>query len=317
MAKKANQTHKEAIDEYFSNIHSKKHVQGLLDQGEIQPLITTDGKLPYSYGEVHSIEESSKVRVLIVTNELRELYSPPYSWRSANFKKRLEQFGAEVFILPVMHDVNLNAQESKKYREKIIEMFDAQLIMGGADIDPYLYGEKVTYARKLNRARDVSELKFVRQFIKAKKGMNFGICRGHQMCAVAYHKKLIQDIQIERDASPIHLEGEHYIDYDNKSEIFNVFDEDKLLVNSLHHQAIVVTSDDKDYKVIATSMDNNPIVEGIEFKNGLGVTLQFHPELMHNETGDKILRRYVELTARQKERFYKNVNCMQLMKDFL
>lgn len=137
------------------------------------------------------------------------------------------------------------------------------------------------------------------------------------MCAVAYHKKLIQDIQIERDASPIHLEGEHYIDYDNKSEIFNVFDEDKLLVNSLHHQAIVVTSDDKDYKVIATSMDNNPIVEGIEFKNGLGVTLQFHPELMHNETGDKILRRYVELTARQKERFYKNVNCMQLMKDFL
>ena len=317
MAKKANQTHQEAIDEYFANIHTKGHVQGLLQQEELQPLITGSGKLPHSYGEFQNIQESKKPRIIIVTNELRELFSPPYSKRSANFKKRLEQLGAEVFILPVMHDINLNAKESKKYREKIINLFDAQLIMGGADIDPYLYGENVTFAKNLNRARDVSELKFVRQFIKAKKGMNFGICRGHQMCAVAYHKKLVQDIQIEEGASPVHLEGEHLINYDNKSEIFNVFDEDKLLVNSLHHQAVVLAADDKDYKVIATSMDNNPIVEGIEFKNGLGVTLQFHPELMDNDVGDRIMKKYVELTAVQKERFYKKVSCLELMKGFL
>ena len=87
------------------------------------------------------------------------------------------------------------------FREKLTNLFDAQLIMGGNDIDPYLYGEKTTYAKSVIRRRDVSELKFVRQFIESKKGMNFGICRGHQMCAVANHKKLIQDIQIVEGAS--------------------------------------------------------------------------------------------------------------------
>lgn len=317
MPQKANQSRAEAIDEYFKLIHKTPRVSKLLEQAEIRPLITNEGQLPYRRGEFVDIAQTKKTRIVIVTNELRELYGQPYSKRMANFKKRLEANGAEVFILPVMHDITLNAQESKKYREKIIELFDAQLVMGGADIDPYLYGEKVTFAKNINRARDVSELKFVKQFIKTKKGMNFGICRGHQMCAVAHHKKLIQDIQIIENADPIHIEGDHFVNYDKSSEIFSVFDEEKLYVNSLHHQAIVVPVNDKDYKVIATSLDKAPIVEAVEFKNGLGVTLQFHPELMHNETGDKIMKKYVQMATSQKEKYYSKVSCQDLMKGFI
>src|SRR5690606_5759247 len=120
-------------------------------------------------------------------------------------------------------DLNLNSPEGKAYRENIIKNFDAMLVLGGDDIDPYLYGDQVTYAMEVNRRRDVSELKFTKQFIEAEEGMSFGICRGHQMCAVSHGNRLVQDIQIERDAPMLHRDGDHAIRIDNQSPIFQDF----------------------------------------------------------------------------------------------
>jgi putative glutamine amidotransferase len=224
--------------------------------------------------------------------------------------------GADVLVLPVLHDLNLNVPQGKEFRKKIINMFDAQVILGGADIDPYLYGEATTYARGIIRKRDVSELKFVRQFIEAEKGMNFGICRGHQMCAVANHKKLIQDIQMEVAAPELHLNGTHPILVDNKNPVFSVFDKTKVLVNSFHHQAIAVSQSDKEYKITALSLDSPAIIEAIEFRNGLGHTFQFHPELMHDQTGDKILRQFVKLTTKNKT-LKGNDSCLNLFNSLI
>lgn len=317
-ARKDHQTKEAAIKEYFAKVHQTKSISSLLDQSEIQELLVNNS-LPYQKGIYSDIDgiNTKKSRFIVVTNELRELYAPPYGKRVANVIKRLESLGAEVLVLPVVHDLTLNIQEAKEFRAKLIELFDAQLVLGGADIDPYLYGEKTTYAKSVIRKRDVSELKFVRQFIKAKKGMNFGICRGHQMCAVANHKQLTQDIQIEEGASEIHLNGEHLIKTDRESEIFSIFDKDKILVNSLHHQAVIVPDGDLDYKVIATSLDARPIIEAIEFKNGMGVTLQFHPELMYNETGNKILKKFVDMSYKNKTLRNSPTPCEILMKSFI
>lgn len=315
---KDGQTRQEAIEEYFQKIHGKKSVAQLLKQSEIQDFIV-DGQLHYQKGKFKDIKNSdqNKPRFIVVTNELRELYAPPQGKRIANVIKRLESLGAEVLVLPVMHDLILSAQEARAFRNKLISEFDAQLVLGGADIDPYLYGDKQTFARDVIRRRDVSELKFVRQFIKSKRGMNFGICRGHQMCAVANHKKIIQDIQIEEEASDIHINGNHEIEIDKNSEIFSVFDSKKILVNSLHHQAVYVPDGDKDYKVVATSLDSTPTVEAIEFRNGMGVTLQFHPELMENETGEKVLRQFVSLTIKNSKLKKNKTSCFDLMKGLL
>ncbi len=317
MPRKDNQTYEQALIEYFKKINETPSLSDLLNRDEIQNLKVMD-QMVYKKGVFQELSTiGSKPRFIVVTNELRELYAPPHGVRAARVIKRLEAVGAEVFVLPVVHDLNLNAREAKEFREKLIGLFDAQLVLGGNDIDPYLYGEKKTYAKSYIRRRDVSELKFVRQFIESKRGMNFGICRGHQMCAVANHKKLVQDIQIEEGASEVHLNGEHLIDADRNSEVFSVFDKDKILVNSLHHQAVIVPEGDMDYKVIASSLDAKPIVEGIEFKNGLGVTLQFHPELMFNETGDKILKKFVDMTVRNKKGRENPISCEKLMKAFL
>lgn len=314
--KKENQTKAEAISEYFYKINNTKSLSGLLEQSEIQSLRVKE-KLPFNKGEFFDLKPAGhRPRFIIVTNELRELYGLPFSKRIQNIKKRLEMLGAEVFVLPVVHDLTLPIHEAKEFRKKIIAQFDAQLVLGGADIDPYLYGEKSVYARYTIRHRDLSELKFVRAFIAEKKGMNFGICRGHQMCAVANHKKLFQDIQEEIGASKVHLDGEHFIKVDDSSEIFSIFDSKKLLVNSLHHQAVIVPKNDETYKVVATSFDKKPVIEALEFRNAKGYTLQFHPELMFNETGDKIMKRFVDLTIKNKALENAPVNCRQLIKKF-
>ncbi len=318
LPRKDNQTYEDAVKEYFQKLNETPSLSELLNRDDIQELKVRD-KMVFKKGSYQPMTQASdqKPRFIVVTNELRELYAPPHGVNVARFIKRLEAVGAEVFVLPVVHDLTLNAKESKEFREKLINLFDAQLIMGGNDIDPYLYGEKTTYAKSIIRRRDVSELKFVRQFSEAKRGMNFGICRGHQMCAVANHKKLVQDIHIEEGASEVHLNGDHLINTDKNSEIFSIFDKDKIMVNSFHHQAIIVPEDDINYKVIATSLDKKPIVEAIEFKNGLGVTLQFHPELMFNETGDKILKKFVDMTIKNKSARANPASCQQLLKLFL
>lgn len=318
LPRKDHQSNEEALDDYFRKINETPSLRELLNRDEIEPLKVQE-KIDYKKGTFELLKSSqpSRPRFIVVTNELRELYAPPYGVRARRVINRLEAVGAEVLILPVVHDITLNAKESKEFREKLIKLFDAQLVLGGNDIDPYLYGEKTTYAKSYIRRRDVSELKFVRQFIESKKGMNFGICRGHQMCAVANHKKLVQDIQIEEGASEIHLNGDHLIKTDRDSEIFSIFDKEKILVNSLHHQAVIVPENDKDYKVVATSLDKNPIVEAIEFKNGMGVTLQFHPELMFNETGDKILKKFVDMTIKNKRMHAIPDSCTKIMSSFL
>lgn len=300
---KEGQTKAEAVAEYFEKIQNSKHLKELLKEDQIKDLVV-DGKIQYQKGIFESLSsaaDSVKPRFILVTNELRELYPGERGKRALNIIKRMEEKGADVLTLPVVHDITLNAKEGKIFRKKLIQAFDAQLIMGGADIDPFLYGEQVSYARGLIRKRDVSELKFVRQFIEAEKGMNYGICRGHQMCAVANHKKLIQDIQIQEAAPDLHLDGNHPIDINKKSDIFSIFNKKKIVVNSYHHQAVYVAAGDQEYKVIAKSLDDRPIVEAIEFRNGLGVSLQFHPELMYDKTGDKILQQFVYLAAKNKK----------------
>lgn len=315
MPLKSGQTPHQAIDEYFEKIVSDRHLKGLVESDEISDLRQGQG-LHYQYGEITPFEfkTQKKPRFIIVTNELRELYGQPHNEVAANVADKLKASGADVIVLPVMHDVTLNAQEAKLYRQQIINTVDAMIILGGTDIDPYLYGEQVTHAIDVIRRRDVSELKFTRQFIEAEQGMSFGICRGHQMCAVSHGNRLVQDIQIEKDAPLLHRDGEHLIQIDRESAIFQDFANEPsatIPVNSYHHQEVVIPENDPRLKVTAISLDETPVVEAVEFRNGLGASLQFHPELMEDEVGKKLMQRFVRMTVKHK---YMKSSCHEIMK---
>ena len=147
--------------------------------------------------------------------------------------------------------------------------FDGLILLGGADINPFFYGESNRDTENISRDRDIVEWLLVRRAITADVPI-LGICRGHQMLAVASGGSLYQDIETETGLR--HSRG-----YTHK-----LSGVDKPLagrlptwtVNSLHHQAVKTVP--YGFKVTACSKDG--IIESIWRPGALGV--QWHPELM-------------------------------------
>ena len=308
---KANQTPGQAVREFIDKINQSKKLEDLRTRQDLEKL-NIDGKLIITEGSWTKLENNSELpRIIIVSNHFREMYAAPAGNRAIRDIQRLGTLGAKSYILPPMHDITLNAKESLEYRNKLIDLFDAQLILGGDDIDPFFYKEKISLAKGLNRKRDASELKFVKAFLNEQKGVTYGICRGHQMCSVALGKKLTQDIQIEQNASSIHLDGNHPINIIPNTEFASLFNTKKITVNSLHHQAVKISSKDKDFKIMATSTDASPVIEALELRNGKGFTMQFHPELMFDEVGDIIMKRLVTMAKENKEK--QEIPCLKAL----
>ena len=145
--------------------------------------------------------------------------------------------------------------------------FDGVILLGGADISPYLYGSRNHYCNSTNIDRDRIEWVLVRRAMDEDKPI-FGICRGHQMLAVAHGGSLVQDILAERR---VRHPGWHSVSV--KRPLSQHIPDDHM-VNSYHHQAI--RSIPTGFSVVAQSPDGT--VEAIWRPGVLGV--QWHPELL-------------------------------------
>lgn len=160
--------------------------------------------------------------------------------------------------------------------------FDGLILLGGSDISPFFYGQPSTYSYGANRERDIIEWVLVRRALSMQVPI-LGICRGHQMLAVACGGSLYQDITIETGASH---DGRHRL-----GKVSNPLAKHlpTVHVNSLHHQAIKTMP--PGFQVAALSIDG--IVEAIWRPGLLGV--QWHPELLYpaNRQWSKLFRWFI------------------------
>lgn len=150
--------------------------------------------------------------------------------------------------------------------------YDAVLLLGGADINPFYYGQRSTYSSEPNRERDRIEWIMAKTAI-ARHLPHMGICRGHQMIAVAHGGILYQDIKAETGITH-GTRNYHQIDHIHQALRPHLPATTTVLVNSLHHQAVKVPP--TGFKVAAVGLDG--VVEAIYRPGALGV--QWHPELM-------------------------------------
>ena len=156
---------------------------------------------------------------------------------------------------------------------------DALILSGGGDINPLFVGEEPSpRLRGINQERDLPELMLTRLAYNRQIPI-LGICRGIQVLAAALGGKVAQDITINanvkhsQDADRSELT--HSVKVQQGSTLFNIYGQEKLLVNSFHHQAVKDPGDK--FRVVAKSTDG--IVEAMEsneYKSILGV--QWHPE---------------------------------------
>ena len=135
----------------------------------------------------------------------------------------------------------------------------------------------------INQERDAAELMLVRLAFNRQIPM-LGICRGIQTLAIALGGKVYQDIKqmVKHSQDADRSEPTHSVEIKKDSTLYHIYNSEKILVNSFHHQA--VSEPGRHMRIIAKSTDG--IIEAIEsneYKQILGV--QWHPEWLGEEGG--------------------------------
>ena len=180
--------------------------------------------------------------------------------------------GAHALLLPV----------DGRRPEALLDRVDGLMVIGGADLDPELYGAaRSEHTEKTYRERDEFELALTRAALR--RGLPFlGICRGMQLLNVALGGTLNQHL-VGEDGVPSHrrvigtFDGtEHEIDLQPGSLAEAALGEPVHEVRCHHHQTI----DRLGEGLLVSGRARDGVAEAIEPAGGGGWALgvQWHPE---------------------------------------
>ena len=199
--------------------------------------------------------------------------------------------GGIPFIIPFNENEEvINAQ---------MEMIDGLLLSGGQDVAPKNYGEEPTpKLGDIFPERDDFEYALLKSALEAKKPV-LGICRGSQIINTYFNGSLYQDLSyIGKDVlkhnqvnSPSMVT--HSVTIDKSSKLFDIFGEEKIRVNSIHHQAVKKVGEG----LVKAAKAPDGIVEAIEKTDyPFLVAVQWHPEMLQNSVDmmNKLFLRFIK-----------------------
>jgi putative glutamine amidotransferase len=164
----------------------------------------------------------------------------------------------------------------------ILDRIQGLLLSGGPDVDPSHYGEKAhETVTDVTPDRDAFELELARQALR-RDLPTLAICRGQQVLNVALGGTLVQDIPSsvvgaeDHDPERERWELAHDVTILPGSRLRQILGEDRVAVNSFHHQAVKETGTG----LVASAWSvADRVVEGIESPDRRFVVgVQWHPE---------------------------------------
>lgn len=211
------------------------------------------------------------------------------------YVRALEAAGALPLIIPNLN----NIKDSKD----IINKLDGILFTGGEDISPLLYNEEpLKETKNITYGRDKMEMELLKSAYEKKLPI-LGICRGLQMINTFLGGELYQDIPSQVKNAHGHLstldltQGYHSIELIKDSRFYNIIKEEKIAVNSQHHQSIKNLG--RDLKINCRASDG--VIEGIETieEDRFLLALQFHAEVMIED--EKFLKIFDEFVRECKK----------------
>lgn len=167
-----------------------------------------------------------------------------------------------------------------------IQDCDALVLPGGGDMEPWRYGQKNTASRNLEPERDEEELWLLERFTALKRPV-LGICRGMQTINVFFGGTLIQDL-------PGHSAVKGMDRFHKVSTAPSFLSEicgESRAVNSAHHQAL----DCLGSGVEAAQWAPDGTVEALCHRYLPVWAVQWHPERLPGQTGEKLFRTFLAL----------------------
>ncbi len=195
--------------------------------------------------------------------------------------------------------VVLSFTDDEESVKEIADRFDGFVFTGGDDINPSFYGQKMLpECAEDCKERDSLEFALFKEVIRTDKPI-LGICRGMQFLNVAMGGTLYQDIPTQHKSDIVHRQGKPYdegvhpVNVAPYGLLYNIIGTEKLMVNSLHHQAAAQIS--PSLAVCASAPDG--IAEAVYAPQKRFVLgLQWHPEMnfKKDENSLKIGKAFVE-----------------------
>lgn len=172
---------------------------------------------------------------------------------------------------------------SDDYVAQVLHAIDGVLVAGGDDDDPARYGQE-PHAKLgfVDHVKGRFESELIRRALAAGVPI-LGLCGGHQVLNVACGGTLHQDIAactgstMGHSAAMTEPRPSHTVQIASGSRLHAVYGEQKIRVNSSHHQAV----DRLGEGLTATAHAPDGIVEAIERPGEPFVMgVQWHPELL-------------------------------------
>lgn len=198
--------------------------------------------------------------------------------------------GGSPVLIPVMTDIAALT--------RIVNELDGLILSGGGDINPlYVQEDPIPQLQDVDTFRDEYDLILIRLASNRQIPM-MGICRGHQILNVAFGGSIFQDIYSQSGRSLIkhsqkmpREQASHTVELTSKdSLLYKKLEEDELLVNSFHHQAVREVA--PEFTETAIASDN--INEAMEHTEKRIFSVQWHPEAMAPQ-GDPTMKSLFEL----------------------
>ena len=158
---------------------------------------------------------------------------------------------------------------------------DGLLLSGGEDVDPAYYGQtRSEKCGELAKYRDETEMRLLKAFLPTGKPI-LGICRGSQLLNVYFGGTLHQDIKhiatCCHDSFRHKNKGNHTVTLRSGTRLAQILGEERVTVNSLHHQAV----DTPAPGMVVGAVSEDGINESVELAgHKFCIGVQWHPEHM-------------------------------------
>jgi putative glutamine amidotransferase len=171
----------------------------------------------------------------------------------------------------------------------LLDHLDGLLLTGGADVDPGFYGEPAhETVKRVIPERDALEIALSRAALGRDLPL-LAICRGHQVLNVATGGTLIQDLPsqwkgaVDHDPDVERWSPAHAVRILPGTRLREILGEERVAVNSFHHQAVKQPGQGV---VVSAYAEDDDVVEGIEIPGRrLAVGVQWHPEAFWDKDG--------------------------------
>lgn len=204
--------------------------------------------------------------------------------------------GIPIFIPIMSEDLALEILEN--------ETIDGIIFSGGEDVAPRYYGEDpILQISGTDTKRDEMEFKLLDEACRRKIPV-LGICRGHQLINVAFDGSLYQDIDTQVQSAMGHHpsainrdELYHSVSIKKDSLLHDIFQTEKIYVNSFHHQGVKKLG--KGLKATAFSCEGVvEAFEAIDMEERFVLGIQWHPENLINRYPEflDIFKKFIERT---------------------